>query len=182
MLIDIDDSRFSRILTSEKKGCELAANYFNKSSASSVLFLGARPSAIDINPGLRLKSFRERLEPEKKSASVELLVDPLSQEAGVEIRKLLKGEKKFDAVFADSDLLAMSVYVAARELGISIPKDLMLIGYGDCDSAAQLGISAIRTHLDASGRRAVEILRAHEHSNEPVREELKPELILRSTT
>lgn len=182
VLIDIDDSRFSRVLTSEKKGCELAADYFNKSGATNVLFLGARPSAIDINPGIRLKSFRERLLPEKRAASVELLVDPLSQVAGVEIRKLLKSKKKIDAVFADSDLLAISVYVAARELGISIPKDLLLIGYGDCDSAGQLAISTVRTHLDASGRRAVEILRAHEHSNAPVREELKPELILRSTT
>jgi LacI family transcriptional regulator len=129
-----------------------------------------------------LKSFREHLSAAKKAASIELLVDPLAQEAGLEIRKLLKSNRKIEAVFADSDLLAISVYVAARELGISIPKDLVLIGYGDCDSASQLGISTIRTHLDASGRRAVEILRAHEQSLEPVRVELKPELIMRSTT
>jgi len=182
VLIDIDDSRFSRVLTSEKKGCELAADYFNKSTATNVLFLGARPSAIDINPGIRLKSFRERLKPEKRAASTELLVDPQSPEAGVEIRKLLKSKKKIDAVFADSDMLAIAVFTAARELGISIPKDLMLIGFGDCDVAGQLEISTVRTHLDASGRRAVEILRAHEHTDSPVREELKPELILRSTT
>ena len=182
VLIDIDDSRFSRVLTSEKKGCELAADYFNKSAATNVLFLGARPSAIDINPGIRLKSFRERLKPEKRAASTELLVDPQSPEAGVEIRKLLKSKKKIDAVFADSDMLAIAVFTAARELGISIPKDLMLIGFGDCDVAGQLAISTVRTHLDASGRRAVEILRAHEHTDSPVREELKPELILRSTT
>jgi len=100
----------------------------------------------------------------------------------VEIRKLLKSKKKIDAVFADSDMLAIAVFTAARELGISIPKDLMLIGFGDCDVAGQLEISTVRTHLDASGRRAVEILRAHEHTDSPVREELKPELILRSTT
>lgn len=182
VLIDVDDSRFSRVLTSGKKGCELAADYFNKSTATNVLFLGARPSAIDINPGIQLKSFRERLIPEKRAVGIELLVDPLSHEAGVEIRKLLKSKKKIDAVFANSDMLAVAVCTAARELGMSIPKDFMLIGYGDCDSAAQLAISTIRTHLDASGRRAVEILRAHEHTNAPVREELKPELILRSTT
>jgi DNA-binding LacI/PurR family transcriptional regulator len=129
-----------------------------------------------------LKSFRERLNPQKRSAGIELLVDPFSHEAGVEIRKLLKSKGKVDAIFADSDLLALSVCLAARELGISIPKDLLLIGYGDCDSASQLGISTVRTHLDASGRRAVEILRGHDHSGEPARVELKPELILRSTT
>ena len=182
VLINIDDPRFSRVITSEKKGCELVADYFNKSQVKNILFLGARPSAMDNNPGIRLKSFREHLTLDKKAASIELLVDPLSQEAGVEIRKLLKSNRKIEAVFADSDLLAKSIYVAARELGISIPKDLFLIGYGDCDSAAQLGISTVRTHLDASGRRAVEILRGHEHSDEPARVELKPELILRSTS
>jgi LacI family transcriptional regulator len=182
VLIDIDDARFSRVLTSEKKGCELVADYFNKSGAKNILFLGARPSALDINPGIRLKSFRERLNPDKKAASTELLVDPLSNEAGVEIRKLLKSKKRIDAIFADSDKLAISAYVAARDLNISIPHELALIGYGDSDSAAQLEFTSVRTHLDASGRRAVEILRAHEHTGEPVRDELKPELIVRSTT
>jgi len=182
VLIDIDDARFSRVLTSEKKGCELAADYFNKSDAKNILYLGARPSSMDSNPGVRLKSFRERLSPEKKAASIELLVDPLSHEAGVEIRKLLKSKKRIDAIFADSDILAVSAFAAARELDISIPDGLALIGYGDSDVASHLGITTVRTHLDASGRRAVEILRAHEHTDKPVRDELKPELIVRSTT
>lgn len=182
VLIDIDDSRFSRVLTSEKKGCELVADYLNKSAASRILFLGARPSPLSLNPGIRLKSFRDRLNPVKKAASIELLVDPLSSEASIEIRKILKGRKGIDAVFADSDQLAVAVLVAARELGISISKNLSLIGYGDTDVAQQLGITTVRSHLDASGRRAVEILRSHEHSGDCIREELIPELILRSTT
>jgi len=182
VLIDIDDARFSRVLTSEKKGCELAADYFNKSDAKSILYLGARPSSMDSDPGVRLKSFRERLSPKKKASSIELLVDPLSNEAGVEIRKLLKSKKRIDAIFADSDILAVSAFAATRELDISIPDGLALIGYGDSDLASQLGITTVRTHLDASGRRAVEILRAHEHTDKPVRDELKPDLIVRSTT
>jgi len=182
VLIDIDDARFSRVLTSEKKGCELAADYFNKSDAKNILYLGARPSSMDSDPGVRLKSFRERLSPKKKASSIELLVDPLSNEAGVEIRKLLKSKKRIDAIFADSDILAVSAFAATRELDISIPDGLALIGYGDSDLASQLGITTVRTHLDASGRRAVEILRAHEHTDKPVRDELKPELIVRSTT
>lgn len=182
VLIGIDDPRFSRVLTSEKKGSEIAADYFNKSAAARVLLLGARPSAMDPNPGIRLKSFRDQLTSEKKAASIELLVDPLSSEAGVEIRKILKGKKKIDAVFADSDMLAIAAYVAARELGLSIPKDLALIGYGDSDAAQQLAITSVRSHLDASGRRAVEILRSHDHRGDCIRDELKPELILRSTT
>ena len=180
--INIDDSRFSRVLTSEKKGCEIVADYLNKSTASQILFLGARPSLLSLNPGIRLKSFRDRLDPEKKATSMEFLVDPLSNETGVEIRKILKGKKAIDAIFADSDLLAVAVLVAARELGILIPKDLLVIGYGDTDTAQQLGITSVRTHLDASGRRAIEILHSYEQNRDFIREELRPELVLRSTT
>jgi len=124
----------------------------------------------------------QRLNPNKKAASTELLVDPLSNEAGVEIRKLLKSKKKIDAIFADSDMLAISAFVAARDLDISIPNELALIGYGDSDSASQLDITTVRIHLDASGRRAVEILRSYDHGGDFIRDELKPELIVRSTT
>lgn len=182
VLIDIDDSRFSRVLTSERKGCELVADHLNKSPASRILFLGARPSPVSLNPGIRLKSFRDRLNPEKKTASIELLVDPLSNEASIEIRKILKSRKGVDVVFADSDHLAVAVLVVARELGISIPKDLALIGYGDTDTAQQLGITTVRAHLDASGRRAVEILRSYEQGDDCIRDEFIPELVLRSTT
>lgn len=180
--IDNDDSRFSRVLTSEKKGCEIVADYLNKSSTSQTLFLGARPSPLSLNPGIRLKSFRDRLIQEKKAASAELLVDPNSSQVKAEIQKILEGKKGIDAIFADSDFLAVTALAVARELGISIPKDLKLIGYGDTDSAQQLGITSLRTHLDARGRRAVEILRSYEPGRACIRDELKSELVVRSTT
>ena len=182
VLIDNDDSRFSRVLTSDKKGSELVADFLNKSNASRILFLGARPTPMDLNPGIRLKSFRDRLDSRKKEASIELLVDPKSSEAEIEIRKILKGKKKPDAIFADSDSLAISAMVIAGELRLSLPNDVTLMGYGDTDAARALAITSVRTHLDASGRRAVEILRSHEKESEVIREELTPDLITRSTT
>jgi len=182
VLIDNDDSRFSRVLTSDKKSSELVADFLNKRVAARILFLGARPTPMDINPGIRLKSFRDRLDPRKKEASFELLVDPNSSEAEIEIRKILKGKNRPDVIFADSDSLAISAMVIAREINLSLPEDLALIGYGDTDAARALAITSVRTHLDASGRRAVEILRSHDKERELIREELAPELAIRSTT
>ena len=182
VLIDNDDARFSRVFTSDKKGSELAADFFNKSKSSKILLLGARPTALDLHPGIRLQSFREHLDPKKRLASAELLVAPTSGEAVSEIRKILTAKKPPDAIFADSDLLAMTVIFLARELTISIPGDCSLIGYGDTDTAEILGITSVRTHLDASGRRSVEILRSTEEFGQITRHELEPELIIRSTT
>ena len=184
VLIDNDDPRFSRVLTSEKKGSELVADYFNISEAPRILFVGARPSTMDLNPGIRLKSFRDRLNRNKKELVSELLVDPYSPSLQVELTKVLRMKQRPSAVFADSDHLAAAVFKAATALGLSIPKDLVLVGYGDTDLADQLSITSVRTHLDASGRRAIEILRSVDllHEGNPIREELRPELIIRPST
>jgi LacI family xylobiose transport system transcriptional regulator len=46
-------------------------------------------------------------------------------------RALLELEERPTAVFASSDLQALGVYDAARSLGLDIPGDLSVIGYGD---------------------------------------------------
>jgi DNA-binding LacI/PurR family transcriptional regulator len=46
-------------------------------------------------------------------------------------RALLKQRKKMTAVFAAHDRIALAFYTAAKELGLSIPEDLSLVGYDD---------------------------------------------------
>ena len=45
----------------------------------------------------------------------------------------LRSEPDMTAVFCDDDVLAAGLYVAARELGIRIPEDLAVVGFGDFD-------------------------------------------------
>lgn len=182
VLIENDDPRFSRVLTSDKKGSELVADYFNRSTATRILFVGAHPTSLNISAGIRLKSFRERINREKKEIVAELLVDPAAADLQQEILKLLKNKNRPEAVFAASDELAVAVYIACVALALKIGKDITLIGYGDTDISAKLGISTVRMHLDATGRRAVEILRSMDLAGEPLKEELKVELIHRASS
>ena len=46
-------------------------------------------------------------------------------------RTLLKQRKKMTAVFAAHDRIALTFYAATRELGMSIPEDLSIVGYDD---------------------------------------------------
>ena len=184
VLIENDDPRFSRVVSSDKKGSELVADFFNSSDALKILFVGDRPSSMDINPGIRLKSFRDRLNRNKHEIIGELLIDPTSATLQDDLLKVLKSKQRPNAVFADSDYLAALVFKIATSLALSIPKDLLIVGYGDTDLAQQMGISSVRTHLDASGRRAIEILRSIgiADPSEPIREVLTPELIHREST
>lgn len=59
------------------------------------------------------------------------------QEAGyVQTRALLSRPDKPTAIFACNDLMAMGAMRAAFEMGISVPKDLAIIGFDDIDFAA----------------------------------------------
>lgn len=182
VMLENDDIRFSRILCSDKTSAELVAEYFNRSEFKRILFLGARPDPSNINPGVRLKSFRDKLHRSSKELVTELLVNPNSPNLHSQILKALEGEDRPQAIFADSNDLAVAAFRAARACQIDIPKELSIIGFGDTDTAAKLGLSTVRTHLDATGRRAVEIVRSLRPDSKPVIEVLKPELIHRETS
>ena len=47
----------------------------------------------------------------------------------IEAKKLLKKNKKIDAIFCTSDEIAMGAYQAIKEEGLNIPKDISIIGF-----------------------------------------------------
>lgn len=61
-------------------------------------------------------------------------------------------------VFCTSDVHAMGVLRAARELGIAVPQQLAVAGFDDLDVAEYIGLTTIRQPLDESGRIAANIL------------------------
>lgn len=75
---------------------------------------------------------------------------------------LLGGDDPPDAIFAGSDVMAIGIVQAARNLDIDIPRELGLMGFDDIqpDRIDQLGISNMRQPARELGRRAVEMLNA----------------------
>ena len=66
----------------------------------------------------------------------------------------------FTALFCDDDLLAAGVYRAARALGLTIPKDLSVVGFNDLELARTLTpeLTSVAIPAEAIGRAAVERL------------------------
>lgn len=54
-----------------------------------------------------------------------------------EVSKALAGGLSFDAVFAASDGIALSVIKAIEDAGRSCPEDVAVVGFDDSDIAAQ---------------------------------------------
>ena len=60
-------------------------------------------------------------------------------------------EQDVTAVFCDDDILAGGVYLAARERGIAIPRDLSVVGFDDLDFARVLAPPLTTVAADAEG-------------------------------
>jgi DNA-binding LacI/PurR family transcriptional regulator len=105
-------------------------------------------------------------------------------EARLLAARMLSLEDRPTAIFAASDTQAMGVMEAARDLGISVPADLSIIGYDDIEIAEYLGLTTIRQMLYESGQRGVELLlnTLDSRPDKPVCEIMPTELVARKTT
>ncbi|MBE2238043.1 MAG: LacI family DNA-binding transcriptional regulator [Caldilineaceae bacterium] len=80
------------------------------------------------------------------------------EEARLQAVDLLQQPERPTAIFAGNDTLALGVLKAARELGLSVPDDIAVLGFDDADFAEYIGLSTVSQSLEESGRLAVEML------------------------
>ena len=62
------------------------------------------------------------------------------------------------AIFAASDEMAVGAILAARDLGLDVPRDVSVIGIDDHDLAEFFGLTTIAQYPALQGRMAVELL------------------------
>ena len=99
-------------------------------------------------------------------------------------REIVELEDPPTAIFATSDTQAMGVLEAARDVGLSVPGALSVIGYDDIEVAEYLGLTTIQQMLYESGVTGVELLLENiQHPGKAPRCEVLPtKLVIRSTT
>jgi DNA-binding LacI/PurR family transcriptional regulator len=108
----------------------------------------------------------------------------VDQAIAEDMEVLLRQHSGVDALFASSDLAAMTAISALRRLGQRIPDDIRVVGYDDISLAVhyQPSLTTIRQPIDAAGSALVDSLLSQiEHGRaKPV--VLRTELITRETT
>lgn len=104
-------------------------------------------------------------------------------EQGIELLQL---QDRPTAVFAGSDLQALGVYRAARELGLRIPEDLSVVGYDDLPVARWIGpeLTTIRQPLIEMAEQATRLLLGLARGERPpsTRIDLATSLVVRGST
>lgn len=76
--------------------------------------------------------------------------------------ELLKLPDRPTAVFASGDMLALGAIMAAKDSGLSVPRDISVVGYDDIDLAEYVtpALTTIRQDTALLGSRAADILLA----------------------
>ncbi|MDS1272402.1 LacI family DNA-binding transcriptional regulator [Lipingzhangella sp. LS1_29] len=101
-------------------------------------------------------------------------------------RELLTLDDPPTAIFAGSDLQAMGVYVAARELGLRIPEDLSVVGFDDLPVAGWLGppLTTVRQPLVEMAEEATYLALTLSRGEKPanLRLDLATDLVVREST
>jgi len=162
VLGEIQQQGLSGILIDNRYSGEIAAEYLLKKGYSSVGFIceGGQP-AYSLNAmGQRVDGYRTAIEKNGQVLETDFIVFPQfgMASAAEAVKKLLKGRTRPNVIFTSSDIQAAAVLKVARELDISIPGELAVIGIDDIDMADYMGITTINQSLDDSGRTAVELL------------------------
>jgi DNA-binding LacI/PurR family transcriptional regulator len=189
VLIEYSYPTLNSIVIDDPYGGQLAAEHLIGKGHKIFAFLGdiEPPEKFAIHPvKSRLIGFKQTLQeaglplPKTYIRSAPYTPEGTRQAA----RELLGLPRPPTALFAASDVQAVSVMKVARELNVKIPNDLALIGFDDIDMAEQVDLTTIHQHLDESGRLAAEILLSRiGESNRPLQHiNLPLKLVERMTT
>ena len=119
------------ILPDDYNGSKKAVNHFFENNLKKI--------PIILSSDTWMKGYKDRLSG-WRDAHIENKIDykdsyivkpknNLENGGYVEAKKLLKKNKKIDAIFCTSDEIAMGAYQAIKEEGLNIPKDISIIGF-----------------------------------------------------
>ena len=188
VLIEYSHPDLNCIEIDDVEGGRIAAEHLLAKGHRRIAFVGdEEPHDFELHPaGLRLKGFREAM----KNAGAKIPAEYVRQfentpdEAMRAARELLSLSTPPTAIFAAADVQALSVLKVAREMNVTVPQQLAVIGFDDIDTAEFMDLTTVRQHLDESGKLAVEILlgRISDPSRPPQHVNLPLKLIERQTT
>jgi len=176
-----DDSRM--VVTHDRNGAAEAAEY--------LLSLGHTDIALITGPSAyrsaheRTSGFLEALAQRGIELPPARIIEAgYTFESGVmAAEKLLAGKQRPTAIFTGNDEMAAGVYKVALRAGISIPRQLSIIGFDDSPLASRLwpSLTTVRRHTRDTGRIAAAMLIQPESGAAMSAASIRPHLIVRDS-
>ncbi|MEP6501948.1 MAG: LacI family DNA-binding transcriptional regulator [Betaproteobacteria bacterium] len=177
------DQRYATVGGDNARGGELATGHLLEAGARRVVFMGdtGLPEIGERYQGYRQAHANAGVKPIAKL----LRNTPFVHESIVaDVEALVRADARFDALFAASDLMAMTAISTLRRLGLRVPEDVLVIGYDDIQLAGFFhpALSTIRQPIAIAGEQLVESL-LDQIAGDPARSRLlRTDLVVRESS
>ena len=183
----IDSHAVTAVINDDEHGIKLAISHLVGLGHKSIAYIGGPQ---DTSTGHdRYMAFKKVIRAGKVKSHKDLILNCKAfteAEGHRGFLSILKKGRKFTAVVAANDLLALGCYDALQEVGLKCPDDISVTGFNDMPFMDRLSPPLTSLHIphDEIGKQAAKLLleRIHEPTS-PVRTvNLLPELIVRGST
>lgn len=178
----IPGQRYCTVGTDNPGGARSAVQHLLKSARRRIVFLGD-PTGPELRQ--RYDTYRRTLEEGPRGTGRPRLIPAhLTADAAYEamLEFIRKGER-FDAVFAASDVIAISAMRALATAGQSVPKDVAVVGFDDIAIAAHTtpSLTTVRQDLERGVRTMIDLLFKRMEGEETPSVTMPAELIVRES-
>jgi LacI family transcriptional regulator len=173
----------SSVVSDNYQGANQATKYLLRLGHTRILFIAGgtgRSSAQE-----RLAGFRDAMHASGHSVCDRYILNAEYdfENAADEVKRALKDDTPFSAVFASADVMAFGAKRALEQHGFSIPADVSLVGYDDIPLASSIGLTTVAQPAFELGREAITAL-IHTIEGRVTRvtaSVLQPRLVIRDT-
>jgi DNA-binding LacI/PurR family transcriptional regulator len=166
-----------------RRGGELATTHLLEAGARRVVFMGdtGLPEIAGRFEGYRTAHKHAGIRP---AAALRRDTPFVQASIVADVEDLVTSGTRFDAVFAASDLMAMTAISTLRRLGKRVPEDIVVVGYDDIQLASFFhpALSTVRQPIASAGEVLVESLLAQLAGHAPECRQLVTELVVRESS
>ena len=158
VLIEFFNPNFCSIEIDDIAGGCLATEYLLNKGYQKVAFIGGQDKPeFGVNPiSKRMVGYKQVIKDRNLSFPEEYICeyvyDPTDR-----LKKLVQHGLPV-AIFAATDLQAIALIKAARQLKLRVPQDVAIIGFDNIDVADSFGLTTVHQPLDESGKIAANLL------------------------
>jgi DNA-binding LacI/PurR family transcriptional regulator len=136
------------------KGGELATGHLTSLGRRKIGFIGGPDYELEVQQ--RLNGYRLALEEAGLAVETELIeYGDFSDTSGADaMKRLLEKAQDIDAVFVNSDLMAIAAMDVIREHGKRVPEDIAVVGYDDLSISEHSNppLTTIRQNIPLAGK------------------------------
>jgi len=162
---------------------KIAAEHLIQIGREKIAFIGGPSYELEVQH--RLEGYKSALQASGRNLDSALIeYGDFSNTSGAEaMRRLLEKTPDLDAVFVNSDLMAIAAMDAIRETGRRVPEDIAVVGYDDLSIAEHSNppLTTIRQNIPLAGMLLAQNLIQYLQSGLTTNVSIPVELIVRKS-